>query len=67
MPFLVLGVGWGLLAGALIVFGTLRDRQGHNAIRAGDFAHLDRRATAVLAAYMLVLMVATAIISFCWS
>jgi len=64
VPFLVLGIGWGLLAGALIVFGTARDRQSHSAIRAGNFAHLDRRATALLAAYMLALIVATSIISF---
>jgi putative membrane protein len=64
LPFLVLGVGWGLLAAGLIVFGTLRDRQGHSAIRAGAFADLDRRATAWLAAYMLALIIATSIISF---
>jgi|SRR5580658_3039773 uncharacterized membrane protein YidH (DUF202 family) len=64
VPFLILGIGWGLLAGALIVFGTLRDRQGHSAIRAGAFAHLDRRVTAVLAVYTLALIVATTITSF---
>ena len=64
VPFLILGIGWGLLAGALIVLGTVRDRQGHSAIRAGAFAHLDRRATALLAVYMLALIVATTITSF---
>ena len=64
VPFLILGIGWGLLAGALIVFGTARDRQNHSAIRARTFAHLDRRVTAFLAAYMLALIVATSIISF---
>jgi putative membrane protein len=64
VPFLILGVGWGLLAAALIVFGTVRDRQGHSAIRAGKFAHLDRRVTALLAVYVLVLIIATTITSF---
>jgi putative membrane protein len=64
VPFLILGAAWGLLAAALIVFGTERDRRGHSAIRAGAFAHLDRRATAALATYMLLLIVATSIISF---
>jgi uncharacterized membrane protein YidH (DUF202 family) len=67
VPFLVLGVGWGLLAGTLVVFGTERQRRGDRAIRAGTFDHLDRRVTALLTAYMLALIVATSIISFWWS
>jgi uncharacterized membrane protein YidH (DUF202 family) len=64
LPFLFLGGGWGLLSAALVLFGTQRDRRGHRAIRAGVFEHLDRRVTAVFTAYMLALIVATAVISF---
>jgi hypothetical protein len=46
------------------VFGTVRERRGDRAIRAGTFDHLDRRTTALLAVYMLALIVATSIISF---
>lgn len=56
----MLGVGWGILAAAFIVCGTLRQRRGHRAIQAGTFQHLDQRTTAALAAYMLLLTVATA-------
>jgi hypothetical protein len=64
--FAALGAGWGLLGGAFIVVGTLRQRRGHRAIQAGSFVHLDQRATMVLAGYMLLLTVATVVALF-WS
>jgi uncharacterized membrane protein YidH (DUF202 family) len=65
-PFAALGAGWGVPAVALIVFGTVRQRQGDRAIRAGSFAHLDPRATMALAGYMLLLTIATVVALF-WS
>jgi len=60
VPFAILGAGWALLAAGFIVFGTQRQRRGHQAIRAGSFQHLDQRITTILAAYMLVLTIVTA-------
>jgi len=59
VPFAILGAGWALLAAGFIVVGTERQRQGHRAIRAGSFRHLDQRVITILAAYMLVLTVVT--------
>jgi len=58
-PYVVLGVGWAILAAAFIVCGTLRQRRGQRAIQAGSFQHLDQRTTTALATYMLLLTVAT--------
>jgi putative membrane protein len=63
-PFAVLGAGWGLLASAFIVCGTLRQRRGDRAIRAGTFRHLDPRTTVALSGYMLLLTIATAVTLF---
>ena len=63
-PFAILGLGWGILAAAFIVYGTLRQRQGQRAIQAGAFQHLGQRTTTALAAYMLLLTVATAVTLF---
>lgn len=64
VPFAILGAGWALLAAGFVVFGTQRQRQGHHAIRAGSFQHLDQRITTILAAYMLVLVIVTAVALF---
>jgi uncharacterized membrane protein YidH (DUF202 family) len=63
-PFLVLGVGWGVLAAALVVCGTLRQLRGGESIKAGGFRYLDQKTTVALASYILLLTVGTVVI--CW-
>jgi len=63
-PFLGLGTAWGVLSGAILVFGSLRERRGHLAIQQGGFLHLNHRVAAAFAVYTLALIVATIIISF---
>jgi putative membrane protein len=64
VPFLILGAGWGLLACALIVFGSVRQRRGHRAIQSGSFLHLHQNVASVIAGYTLLLIIATVIVSF---
>jgi putative membrane protein len=64
VPFLVVGVGWGVLAIGLITFGFLRQRAGDRAIRAGGYLHVSPRWLVALTLYMVALMVATIAVLF---
>jgi uncharacterized membrane protein YidH (DUF202 family) len=59
VPFLILGVGWGLLAVALVSFGLIRQRAGERAIRAGGYLHVNPYWLAALTVYMVVLLLGT--------
>jgi uncharacterized membrane protein YidH (DUF202 family) len=64
VPFLILGMGWGVLAVALVSFGLIRQRAGERAIRAGGYLHVNPQWLAVLTAYVVVLLVATMAVMF---
>lgn len=50
-----LGVGFGLLAIAFLVYGSYRHQAVDAALRRGEFAPLDRRVVLVLGAFGVVL------------
>lgn len=58
-PFVVLGVGFALLAVAFIGYGVHRFRSVERALDRGGFAPLDMRVAALLGAFGLVLAVLT--------
>jgi putative membrane protein len=64
VPFLVLGAGWGVLAVGLVLFGSVRQRAGDRAIRAGGYVHVSPQWLVVLTVYMVALMVATIAVLF---
>jgi uncharacterized membrane protein YidH (DUF202 family) len=61
VPFLGLGAGWGVLAVAFLVAGSVRQRRGRRAIAAGGFVQLDQRVTDAFSLYILLLIVATVV------
>jgi putative membrane protein len=63
-PFLAVGVGWGVLALAMVSFGLIRQRAGERAIRAGGYLHVKPQLLVALTAYMVVLLVATIAVMF---
>ena len=63
-PFLVLGCGWGVLACAFLIFGSLRQRRGERAIQTGGFLRLSPSVATAFAVYMLALTIATIVVSF---
>jgi putative membrane protein len=54
-PFAILGVGFGLLAIAFLVYGSYRHQAVEAALRRGEFAPLDRRVVLLLGAFGVVL------------
>lgn len=62
-PFVVIGVGWGLLGRALIALGSALQRRGHAAIRARGFLHLNENLAMAVAICTFVLVVATVVMS----
>ena len=63
-PFLWLGVGFGILALTLIVFGTLRQRTVTRALVQGTFATLHQAVVVGVAALMTALTLATIVTLF---
>ncbi len=63
-PFLVMGVGWGILAVGLVAFGLVRQRAGERAIRAGGYMHLSPSWLLVITLYTLALLVGTVVVMF---
>jgi hypothetical protein len=51
-PFIALGIGFGLLALAFILYGTLRQRHVERAMDEGDFERLDRAVVTSMAVAM---------------
>jgi uncharacterized membrane protein YidH (DUF202 family) len=62
-PFVALGVGWGALACAFIVCGSLRQRRGEQAMETGGYLRLNPAVATAFTVYMLALTIATIIIS----
>jgi putative membrane protein len=58
-PFVVLGIGFAVLALSFILYGTLRQRQVDRAIAAGGFRPLDAWFVLLLTALMVILVTAT--------
>ena len=63
-PFLWLGTGFGILALALIVLGTLRQRAVTRALVEGSFATLHQVVVVGVAALMAALTLATTVTLF---
>lgn len=63
-PFLWLGTGFGILALALIVLGTLRQRTVTRALDEGSFATLHQAVVVGVAALMTALTLATIVTLF---
>jgi len=61
-PFIVLGVGFAILAIAFIAYGVHRHREVERAIERGGFAPLETRVAAVLGAFGVVLAVFTIVV-----
>jgi len=62
--FVALGVGYGILALALIIGGTWRERQSRRALANNTFAELPGPVVAVVTVYLSVLVVLTVIALF---
>ena len=60
--FVVLGVGFAVLALAFTLYGTSRQRQVDRAIAGGDFRPLDGRVVFLLSAMMALLAVTTIVL-----
>jgi uncharacterized membrane protein YidH (DUF202 family) len=58
-PFAILGVGFGLLAVAFVVYGSYRHRAVEAALQRGGFAPLDRRVVIALGGFGVVLALLT--------
>lgn len=65
VPFLGLGVGWGVLAVIFVTFGTVRQGRDDRAIQAGSFIQLGQITMTALSTYVLLLIVAT-VVMFSW-
>jgi putative membrane protein len=63
-PFVALGAGYALIAGAVFVIGAWRWRSTEDALRRGEFSALSRRLTGALSAAGLVLVAATIVLLF---
>jgi putative membrane protein len=63
-PFLAVGVGWGVLAVAMVSFGLLRQRAGERAIRAGGYLHVKPQLLVALMAYTVILLLGTIAVMF---
>ena len=63
-PYLWLGAGFGILALALMLFGTLRQHAVNRALDQGSFAHLRQAVVLPVTAFMVALTVAAIVILF---
>jgi putative membrane protein len=61
-PFIALGVGFGVLALAFIVYGVNRQRHVERAMAEGSFRQLDSRVITSMATLMVVLVTATVVL-----
>jgi uncharacterized membrane protein YidH (DUF202 family) len=61
-PFIAIGVGFGLLALAFIVYGTFRQRHVDAAIAQGSFRPLDAWFVLTVTALMAILVTATIVL-----
>jgi uncharacterized membrane protein YidH (DUF202 family) len=64
VPFLWIGAGFGVLALAMIVFGSLRQRQVVRALADGEYADLNPAVVLAMTVLMVVLTVATVVALF---
>src|SRR5271163_181881 len=55
-PFIALGVGYGVVGFAFVIYGTRRDRQVIEALRSGRYDQLGRRAVRIFAAALCLLV-----------
>jgi putative membrane protein len=58
-PFLLLGVGYGVLAIGFMVYGLIRQMEGERVFEHGGFNRLSKAMTIGLTAYMSLLVVLT--------
>ena len=61
-PFVVLGVGFGLLSLAFVIYGTRRQAHVQRAIDGGAFEPPDRRIVLLMGAAMVLMALATIVI-----
>jgi putative membrane protein len=61
-PFTALGIGYGILAIALLIVGAVRQQRTAEALRRGQYSDLSTRAVMYLTAAALVLAVGTLIV-----
>ncbi len=61
-PFVILGVGYGLVAIAFIVYGSVRQRVVDRALAHGRFEPLDNRVVAALTVLLVALALATIVL-----
>jgi putative membrane protein len=62
LPFVLLGIGYGLVGLALVVMGARRDRAVRSALSEGGFEPLDGRAVLVVTVALVVLGAATLVL-----
>jgi len=62
LPFVLLGIGFGLFGLLLIVFGSVRQRQVRRALEGGDFRAIDDRIVLALTVAGLALGLATLVL-----
>ena len=63
-PFVALGLGYGVLAIALVLYGSIRQRQVDRALAEGRFEPLDTRVILALTALLVLLALATMVTMF---
>jgi putative membrane protein len=63
-PFLWIGTGFGVLALAMIVFGTLRQREVTRSLAVGEYADLNPAVVLAMTVLMAVLTVAAIVVLF---
>ena len=61
-PFVILGVGYGVVAIAFVVYGSVRQRIVDRALAAGRFEPLDARVIAALTILLVALALATIVL-----
>jgi putative membrane protein len=61
-PYTVLGIGYGLLAAAILVAGAVRQQRTEAALRSGQYSHLSSRLMVFMTAATLLLVVGTLIL-----
>jgi uncharacterized membrane protein YidH (DUF202 family) len=61
-PFIALGIGFGLLALAFILYGTLRQRHVERAMDEGGFERLDGAVVTSMAVAMIVLVIVSTVL-----
>jgi uncharacterized membrane protein YidH (DUF202 family) len=61
-PYTVLGIGYGVLAAAMLVAGAVRQQRTDAALRRGEYSHLSSRLMLCLTAAALLLVVGTLVL-----